>query len=75
MKELQENRFTGLIITWQDNSSYELALVEQDGGTFKVEDDMLKIEFFNKDGVKTQMGFPFTSFRCYEICYDTTTED
>jgi hypothetical protein len=64
------NKFTGLVVTWQDNTNFELSLLEQSEGTYKVEDDILKIDFLNRDGVETQMGFPLTSFRCYEIYHD-----
>jgi hypothetical protein len=75
MTESQENKFTGLVVIWQDGTSYELSLLEQSEGTYKIEDDILKIDFLNRDGVETQMGFPLTSFRSYEIYHDRSNAD
>lgn len=75
MTESHENKFTGLVVIWQDGTSYELSLLEQSEGTYKIEDDILKIDFLNRDGVETQMGFPLTSFRSYEIYHDRSNAD
>ena len=77
MKDQSENlsKFTGLIVTFHDNSSYELALLEHNEGSFVIEDGTLKVQY-EKDEVFIQRGFPLVSMRNYEIYFseDRTEE-
>lgn len=68
------SNFTGLIAVFHDASKYELSLLETDAGTFKIEDECLKVEYY-KDGVQTQRGFPLCALRNYEIYFDSSSEE
>lgn len=67
--ESLDNKFTGLVIQYHDEKSEELSLLETGAGSFKVEDEVLKVEYF-KDGVHTQKGYPLCGVKNYEIYYD-----